>query len=72
MKRKKTGVKETKERFPNFPFLFSPLSLSTLKGLSEAGVGAARGRSHHWLPGSGDLHICRYKSGGGALQRSSS
>lgn len=70
--KKAKGVKETKKRFPNFPFLFSPLSLSTLKGLSEAGVGAARGRSCHWLPGSGDLHIGCYKSRGGAQRRSSS
>lgn len=71
-KGKAKGVKETKERFPNFPFLFSPPSLSTLKGLSEADVGTARGRCRHWLPGSGALHIRGYKSGGGARRRSSS
>lgn len=71
-KGKAKGVKETKERFPNFPFLFSPPSLSTLKGLSEADVGAARGRCRHWLPGSGALHIGGYKSGGGARRRSGS
>lgn len=66
------GVFKTKERFPHFPFLFSPLSLSTLKGLSAVGGGAARWLSGHWLPGSGDLHIGSYKSGGGAPRRSSS
>lgn len=45
--KKAKGVKETKERFSNFPFLFSPLSLSTLTGLSVRGWrrSGARARS---------------------------
>lgn len=66
------GVFKTKERFPHFPFLFSPLSLSTLKGLSVVGGGAALWLSGHWLAPSSDLHIGSYKDGGGARQRSSS
>lgn len=48
--KKAKGVKETKERFSIFPFLFSPLSPSTVKRSSGAGV-AALEPGRHWLPG---------------------
>ena len=70
--KKAKGVKETKERFSIFPFLFSPLSPSTVKRSSGAGVAAALEPGSHWLPSSGDLHFGGYKSGGGSQQRSSS
>lgn len=64
-------LKKKKQRFPNFPRLFPSLSPSTLKGLSDAGVGAARGRICHWLRGWDYLHLGCYKNGGGARLLSS-